>query len=398
MRILILSQGLPFPVFRDGLTVRVYHLLREFSQRAECHLIAGADHGLAQADVELLREMSTFDLVDYKEGRGVVAIAKKICSNRRYYSREFENKTLEAIRAFKPDVVFAEQTFMAQYARVLRGVPKVMSAVDAISLAAYRQAKIGNSPVKALAWRYVARQRMAFEKKWFPQFDRVTVVAQEDADFLERRLGRKIDVVPNGVDTELFRPSGLTVERKAVVFTGNLSAPMNEEACLYLLQSVFPIIHRHHPNLCMAIIGREPTRRIREAIPPYVNLRADVEDMQLAMRDALLSLSPIVYGTGIKNNVLQAMAMGIPVVATPLIADPIGMRSGETGFVAERGPAYLRAVEGALADRGALERIGRASRTHIDSSLSWRHAATTYLDMFEELVTQDTAHGSSSEA
>lgn len=386
MRILMLSQGLPFPIYRDGLTIRVYHLLHEFSRAATCHLIAFSEYDLTADEERALEKLATFDIVPYTPARGTRGLLGKLASSRRYYSEEFSVKIRHALREFKPDVVIAEQTFMAQYADILGTCPKVMSAVDAISLAARKQAQMAESVLGTFAWRFVARQRLGIEKRYFPKFDRITVVGTEDAEFLERELDRGVLVVPNGVDTEYFNPSRLSADRDAIVYTGNLSAPMNREACLYLLREVFPIIHANRPDVQLVIAGRDPPDDILRSMPPYVTTKFNLDDMRDALAGARVCVSPIAYGTGIKNNVLQSMAMGIPVVMTPLIASPIGVADRETGYVADRGAPFLRALEDALDDPAELERVGQAARLHIERQFSWQHVATTYFSMFQDLI------------
>jgi glycosyltransferase involved in cell wall biosynthesis len=263
-----------------------------------------------------------------------------------------------------------------------------MSAVDAISLAAIKQAKIRGSIIHFLAWRHVSRQRKAIEKKYFQMFNRITVVSKDDADFLMKFIRRDISVIPNGVDTEHFSPARLAANRKTVLFTGNLAAPMNEEACLYLLRDVFPHLHSKHPDISFGIAGRAPTDSIRAAMPYYVSLIADLPDLRIALGSAILCVSPIAYGTGIKNNVLQAMAMGIPVVATKLIAKPIGIKHGQTGIIAERGAGFVQAIEMLLANRVLLDRVGRAGCLHIQQNYSWQYVASCYMTIFTDIISE----------
>lgn len=392
MKILMLSQGLPFPIYRDGLTIRVYHLLKELSHKASCHLISLADYPLGKEDEAELRTMASYDIISYTPESGAIGTIKKIISKRRYYSPAFAAKVRECIASFCPDVVLAEQTFMAQYVDDLAGTPAVISAVDAISLAAIRQSHIHRNPLKKLAWKYVAFQRLAIERKYFRKFGALTVVGEEDADFLRHRVGLEVLTIPNGVDTEFFapRPHG---SRVAVLFSGNLAAPMNEEACLYLLRQVFPQLHSQHRDLEFVIAGRGPTQKIRDALPPFVTLRPDIADMRDAMQDTMLYLSPIRYGTGIKNNVLQAMSMGIPVVVTPLIAGPIRITSSEEGLVAERGKEFLEAIEIALNDPLLREQIGNRGRNHVVKFYSWAGIASEYFKLFEKILASKRSKG-----
>lgn len=397
MRILMLSQSLPFPIYRDGVTLRVYHLLRALSEFAQCHLIAFAEHDLPDTEMRELRCIASYDIVKEAKPSRFLGLARKILSSRRYYSRIFEEKITNAFETFRPDVLIAEQTFMSQYADAVADLPKIASAVDAISLAAFRQSAIYRNPLKRLASWCVAHQRLRIERRHFPAFDRVTVVGEYDAEYLRSRLRLPVDVIPNGVDTEYFNPSYCCESRQSIVFTGNLSASANEEACLYLLRDVFPVIHAKHRQVRLTIAGRKPTRRIKSALPPYVTLMADIPDIRDALCNALLCVSPIVYGTGIKNTVLQAMAMGVPVVTTSLIADPIQIVHGETGIVAERHEAFLTAIEKALADQQQLSEIGRNGRLHVEELYSWRHVASEYMKICGEVMRTDGSRLSSQE-
>lgn len=386
MKILFLSQGLPFPVYQDGLTVRVYHLLREFAKHAEVHLIAFGDHELTTAEAEELRSMASYDIINYQPPKGITGLARKVISNRRYFDERFVKSIQAAIKSFKPDIAFCEQTFMAQYADVLNDLPKVMSAVDAISLAALRQATIGGTLRHFLAWRYVAYQRSFFEKKYFPEYDRITAVSQEDANFLSDLMNREVLVISNGVDTDYYTPKLLDDARKTILFTGNLSAPMNEDACIYLLREVFPGLHAKHPEIKLEIAGRAPTARICSEKPNYVDLNADMPDLRDAYKKAILCVSPIAHGTGIKNNILQAMAMGIPVVVSPLIARPIQIVHNETGFVAERGQEFLETLKMAVENPSLLGNVGGDGRLHIEEKFSWQHVSSCYMNIFSELL------------
>lgn len=386
MKILILSQGLPFPIYRDGLTIRVFHLLKEFASRAQCHLVAFSEYDLSNEELLQLRKMCTYHIVPHNPQRGVLGTARKILSSRRYYSEEFRDSIRFALNHQKPDIIFAEQTFIAQYADLFNEYPSVMSAVDAISLAALRQADGASNRLGRLTWKYVARQRLAIERKYFPKFDAVTAVAEEDADFLRKNAKVNIEVIPNGVDTEHFNPIAAGGARVSVIFSGNLNAMMNEEAALYLLESVYPFIHERRPDLTLVIAGRGVTSRLRVAIPAYVALREDVPDMREALSDGLIYLSPIAHGTGIKNNVLQAMAMGIPVVTTKLIADPIAVVDGETGFVMERGVDLGERIVALLDEDDVLRRVGASGRQHVESNYSWSGVAEKYFNIFNEVL------------
>lgn len=389
MKILFLSQGLPFPVYRDGVTVRVFHLLREFSRYASVHLIAFGDYGLSADEKSELESFCTVDIIDLSHGNRQSAL-NKLVSSRRFFDVRFEHAVQRAMSRFAPDVVFCEQPYIAQYGRLIGDTPKVMSAVDAISLAARRKAEIGGSVLNRLVWRYVGHQRARFETSYYSNFDVITAVSQEDADCLARMVKRKVRVVPNGVDLDFFAPVNVSSGEGRVLFTGNLSAPMNDEAALYLLREVFPSLKARQPQLDLCLAGRRPSSEVRALCQNDVSLLADLVDLRDAYNSAIIYVSPIAYGTGIKNNVLQAMAAGLPVLVTPLIARPIGIEHGNTGFVADRGPEFSEMLNTVLADRNTLKKVGTAAREFVERDFSWASVAGMYLEMFDKMLAGKT--------
>jgi len=389
MKILFLSQGLPFPVYQDGLTVRVYHLLKELSRHAEIHLIAFGDHELTADEAAELRSMASYDIVDYLSPKGITGFAKKVVSNRRYYDERFVRRIQDAIESFKPDVALCEQTFMAQYAGVLDGIPKIMSAVDAISLAAFSQAGHEEGIIRKLMLTTLGYQRANFEKKNYPDFQWITAVSGNDADYLSKLIGIPVDVVPNGVDVEYFSPQRNGLTRDTIVFTGVLSNPGNEEACAYLLRDVFPKVHVARPDIRFVIAGRHPPRGLVSEVPPYVNLLANISDIRDAFSRSVIYVSPIKIGAGIKNNVLQALSLGVPVLTNSFIADPINIVDGENCFIQNDRTEFANTILQLLSNQPLLDQIGNNGRAHVVNTLSWYSAAFIYLKKMEYLIDSD---------
>lgn len=381
-----MSQCPPHPIYRDGATLRVHFLLQEFAKCADCYFLSFTDDpSFNYRDLEIA-ELVPGESIYYHRPRTIWNLAKLFLSARRFYSAEMVQKIKGAVQSFKPDILFAEQTFMAQYGKVAPRIPKVMSAVDAISLAAFRQSAMQQSLPAKLAWKYVGYQRKSFEKQYFRLFDQVTAVAEEDASFLCEMTPQPAAVVPNGVDIELFSPKHVKGPENSVVFTGNLSAGMNEEACLYLLRDVYPKIHAKHPHLRLVVAGRGVTRSICDALPDYVTVMEDLPDIRRAFDGAMIVVSPIAYGTGIKNNVMQAMALGVPVLVTPLIAKPLSVEDGVHGFVEDRGESFADRLGSLLEQPERLRAVGAKGRDLIEQQYSWEKVGRDYISMFERLL------------
>lgn len=349
---------------------------------ARCRLVALTDAELDRRQAEELADFVDARCVVETMRRHAFPVVRKALSYRRHYSAKMDCTIAAEVAAFEPDIVFFEQAFMAQYYRCAAGLPRILSAVDAISLAAFNQARNGDEPIgKRLALGFLGVQRMMFERKYLRKFECVSSVAERDARYLRALIGKPVVVVPNGVDTEFFRTRRSEADGDAIVFTGVLNNPANVEACRYLIREVFPEVHVRYPWLKLVIAGRNPTPELVAAIPCYVELQSDLPDIRAAFKGALAFVAPFVVGAGIKNNVLQALAMGLPVLTTKLVADAIGLKDRETAYVETRGPEFVGSLLRLVDQGGAGREVGAAGRRHVMANYSWQAAAQKYLEM-----------------
>ena len=135
-------------------------------------------------------------------------------------------------------------------------------------------------------------------------------------DFTSEEPGAGISVIPNGVDLEYFRPLQLERQRFNLVFSGKMSYHANVATALYLYHQIMPLIWQHRPEATLTIVGSKPPKTIQAlGNDPRVEVTGYVEDMRPYVGRAEVMLSPMVYSVGIQNKVLEAMALGTPVVA-----------------------------------------------------------------------------------
>ncbi|EGR0072923.1 glycosyltransferase [Vibrio vulnificus] len=332
-----------------------------------------------------LRSFCTYEIIPFKFEGGVLGRIKKSISPRRYYSIEFKNAVQSALSTYQPDAVFVEQTFMSQYVTDFIDFPKVMSSVDAISFSAFLQSELEPSAIKSFLLKFVGAQRRLIEWYYFSKFSTITTVSFDDSHKLSKVVGKDVKTIPNGVDADFFFPLKYH-NRDTLVFTGVLSNPGNEEACIFLLEKVFPVIKNKLPKIKFVVAGRKPTKMLVSAIPDYVQLMPDVDDLRDAFTNALCFLAPIEIGAGIKNNVLQAMAMGVPVLTNNLVAGAINITDNETGFIEDDRNNYCDRLLYLLSQTDRLEVVGLKGREHILEHFSWDSVALKYISLLESEI------------
>lgn len=283
------------------------------------------------------------------------------------------------------DVLHVRQLPMAGYGRAIRSTGRLLELIDSETLGAER--------AHPVTWRTRLRARLAAtgERRAMSRFDIVTAVANADADRLRTLAPRvRVEVVPNGVDGGRFRPDpNVEPVPATLVFVGAMSYPPNIAAMRFFTSEVLPIVHRILPATRLTIVGRRPAAEVYALASSSVDVTGEVEDVRPYLATASVFVAPMISGSGIKNKVLEAMAMGRPVVATPLAVEGLTVRSGENALVADTPARFAAAIVRLLTVEEDRTRIGNAGRVLVERDYTWEACAARYERLYQELAQQD---------
>jgi sugar transferase (PEP-CTERM/EpsH1 system associated) len=281
------------------------------------------------------------------------------------------------------DAVHVRQLPMAGYGRLAGRTGRLLELIDSEALASSREPGTG---VKRRFRRLIAP---IVERTAMRGFDIVTAVAEADADAL-RALGprARVETVPNGVDLDMFTPAAdVPVDPDGVVFVGAMSFGPNVAAAEWFAQIVLPHLRAARPAVTFTIVGRDPVPSVLAlGRLPGVTVTGSVDDVRPYLSRAAVVVAPLVSGSGIKNKVLEAFAMGRPVVGTPLAVEGVTAEAGRDVVVADGAQAMAEAVAALLADPARGAAIGAAARTLVEQRYSWDAAADRYAALYAELA------------
>ncbi|QDU18820.1 glycosyltransferase family 4 protein [Urbifossiella limnaea] len=218
-----------------------------------------------------------------------------------------------------------------------------------------------------------------YERAYRSLLDRVWVVTEPDRRAMRWVAGvTGIDVVPNGVDGDYYTPLAAEQDERTCTFWGRLDFGPNVQALEWFCGAVWPRVRAAHPDARLRVFGFNPTAPVLALVGhDGVELAADLPDLRAEVARQQVVVLPFVSGGGIKNKLLEAAAMGKPVVCSPTALNGL-RRPEEAGFVLPRTPAeWAEGLAGLWADAAKRASAGAAARAWVVAHHSWETAART---------------------
>jgi sugar transferase (PEP-CTERM/EpsH1 system associated) len=376
--VLLVAHRVPHPPDK-GDRIRTFHLLRFLARRAQVHLACLADEPVPPASVAVLRRYCTrLAIVPVRGGLRWATILGSLARGRTATEGAFRSAALtRLLREWAGEVTFdaavASSSGVAQFLRVpvLRGVPTVVDLVDVDSQKWFDYSAASRPPWSWL-YRLEGRRLRELERSIAGAAQAVTLVSEAEADlFRGVAPAAEVHAVTNGVDLDYFRPQ-IAVTEGGCVFTGALDYRPNVDAACWFCTEVWPEVRRRHPDARLSLVGRRPGREIlRLGGVPGVEVVGQVPDVRPYLAVAAVAVVPLRIARGLQNKVLEAMAMGRPVVASPQALGGFGAPSCVPAVKARSIPEWVSSVSRLLRDSGLRRELGAAGRRYAEAHHDW---------------------------
>ena len=387
MRILLLTHRMPFPP-NKGDKIRSFNLLSYLSRRHEVYVASLIDDEQDLLYVAQLRKWVcgfVYEIIGRKlqpllSARG--ALRGRSITVTHFYSSRLQSRIDALIDTVPFDCLFCFSSPMAEYvfrsrhaAGRIRAALRVMDLID-IDSYKWRQ-YADRAPIwKAWVYRMEATYLSAYERRIARLFDHLFVVTeQERCHFPDSTLASRLHALANGVDLEFFTPQIPPIKRVSgtlLVFTGVMDYWPNVEGVIWFVHRILPHVQRLVPDAQLYIVGNRPTPEVQK-LASYngVTVTGYVQDVREYLAAASVCVVPLRMARGIQNKVLEAMAMGKPVVSTAQAFEGIQAVAGEDIVVAEGEEDFVRAIVGLLSDTGRAESIGARARACVERHYRW---------------------------
>ena len=308
----------------------------------------------------------------------------------RFISREFRDAVRNAIRDFQPDVVQIESPFLLPYADEVRDADVVLRSLNVEFRIWAGLARIERRPLRSMALDRVAASLRAYELREMNSLDGVLPISADDArDFRELGIRVPMHVVPCGVTLSDVVDESVPW---TAGFIGSLDFLPNQNAVQWILDELWPRVAAQAPNARLSIAGSAPPSwLVDRARERQVELLGNVPDAAAFVRAQSVILAPLFAGGGMRIKVLEAMALGKPIVATALGAGGIDVEDGRDIVIAEDAESFANAVVRLMRDRDEALRIGNAAREKVARLYDNDSIARGVLRFYESLRNRSAA-------
>lgn len=401
MNILMLSSTFPYPPSRGGTEIRTFNLLKYLMERHSITLVTQRHGEASDAEVEELRncvsKLVVFPLPAEpqpvgsirrllgKVGRLSESILKVTPPNVLYrYSPEMQAWVNAYVQAGKCDVVTCEHSVneiyvQPEFRHSVRTVVDVHSSVYAWSRN-HLEMGASSNPLRDRLYLSVLYR---YEKRYCAKFSNIVVTTEDDRQqFLKLKSDNQIEVIPNGVDLNLFPARTNDPGGHRLIFVGAMDASHNIDAARFFALDVLPELQKTYPDATFSIVGARPVSDVLAlGNRPGVVVTGGVPSMKEYLHQSTVCVVPLRAGFGIKNKTLEAMAAGVPVVASDrglegLTVDGVGVpkRTLRANTPAE----FVNAITQLFNNPQLRFELSRNSRHLVETEYTWDSAGQRY--------------------
>lgn len=395
MHILMLSSTFPYPPTRGGTQVRTFNLLKYLSQRHTITLVTQRDGDVRETEIAELGDCVDHLMVFHRPPdpgtpSGILHKIQRLSqflqegtppSVLSRYSLEMQAWIDNFVQQQKCDVITCEHSVNEIYVRShfhqsLRTIVNIHSSVYGTCL---NQLKTGVSENQLRDQMNLPLLRR-YEQRYGAKFSAMVVTTQDDKSQLQKlHPHSQITVIPNGVDLAAFPYRTTDPGGYKLVFIGAMDNLANIDAVCFFAHEVLPQIQRHYPQTTFDIVGSRPAPQVLALKQqPGVNVTGQVPSMVDYLHKSTVCVVPMRTGFGIKNKTLEAMAAGVPVVASDRGLEGLAIDNPPRALRANQPADYISAVSQLFNHPQLRHQLSHNGRKLVETEFTWAIAGERY--------------------
>jgi len=377
MKILYVCHRFPFPPKRGG-KIRPFNMIRHLSRQHEvtvCSLARSPRE--AQEGLGIEPHCARFEMGRVSNPVQVLRMVARLptlvpSSMGFFYSPELQARIDGLLERERFDLIFVHCSSVAQYVSRVRGIAKILDFGDMDSQKWLEYVSYKPVPLKFGYWlEGIKMQR--HERLLASMFDFCTTTTRAEWQTMQSYgTGVASDWFPNGVDAEYFKPDGGAYDADTISFIGRMDYYPNQECMFDFCAGTWPLLKARRPSLKLAIVGADPSPAVRAlAQRPGITVTGSVPDVRPYVLRSAAMVAPLNIARGTQNKILEAMAMGVPVVCSAVAAGGVDAEAGRHFLVAATPREYAEALLRLVEQPEERARLAQAGRERMLSHHAW---------------------------
>lgn len=381
MKIFILLPRFPYPL-EKGDKLRAYNQIKYLAKNHEIHLCTLTDIKLDNKHIKALEPFCKSVTVINLSKPGILLnlflafITGKPFQVGYFYSSKAQKKINKLIRKIQPEHIYCQLLRVAEYVKN-QHIPKTLDYQDVFSKGVERRSFSSPFYLKPIL-KIEYKRLLKYENEIFDYFDNKTIISKPDRNLIPHPEKDKIEIVINGVDTDFFKPMNVEKEYE-LVFIGNMGYPPNVNAAVYLAKKILPLIHKQKPETRLTLAGASPNPDVMALKNNKIEVTGWMEDIRECYAKGKIFIAPMQIGTGLQNKLLEAMAMKIPCITTPLANKALGAKNREEILVGNSPEDFAKHIINLLDNEDMANNIALNGYNFVHRKYNW-DAATGKLE------------------
>lgn len=391
MKILFLANRVPYPPFR-GDKLKIFNLAKRLAGKHELHLLTFAQ---SEEDMgykaELEKIFNEVHFVYLPNWRSALKCITGLWDSRPlqviyFQSAEMQGQLDSLLSLHKYDAVHVQHLRMSPYLAQRKDIPRILDLPDAFSL--YWERKTVKRGIITALFENIEQERVLKYERILKEYNMALACSSEDLAYLEKiHDSDNLKLLPNGVDMETFSPRGHDYgHNETILFTGNMDYAPNVDAVIYFTQIILPLIRLKFPSVRFVIAGQRPVKSVLALAGDKVTITGFVQDLASTYNSASVVVAPLRFGAGTQNKVLEAMAMGVPVVCSHIGFGGLGIKSGDGAIMQREPAAFANSVIEVLSSEDKRRKIGEEGIKVVRTKFDWDIIALTLEGYFSEIA------------
>ncbi len=388
MKVAVVLTRIPFPLMK-GDKLRAYYQIKELSKEHEVHLFClNYKDEEEKAKQELYKYCKTIHIEKLNLFTSLWRVAFSLFSaipfqTAYYNSCRAKKRLCEFVDKNEIDVCYFQFVRLAPFAKRIKQ-KKVLDFQDTLSVNMKRRADKSNL-ISRLIFSYEAKKLAKYEAKMFDCFDALTIITEADRELLKTDRKDEVSIIANGVAESYFEYPQRENKPFDLLFSGAMSYAPNIDAAEYLIKEIMPIVWQERPDVKIAIAGGGAPTSLQKLANERVIMPGWVDDMKEFYSQSKVFIAPMQIGTGLQNKLLEAMAMSMPCITSPLANQALKASDKREILIANNAKEYADCVLQLLNNAPFAKEIADAGKEYVYQHYSWKTNCDKLSEIFYEL-------------